>query len=163
MMLFVMLYAPCVTTIAVIRRETGTWKWPLFATVYATTIALSSQPPSSRADACWESGEGTETDHEPYTTHSPEVAAKEAPCAAFWSVGSVLVAYSGGVDCHTWPTWPMRRSGTARCWSSPTRRASRARSWRRRGALAAARGWQLDVIQTPSLTWRTTGATVSVR
>ncbi|HQL95980.1 MAG TPA: nucleoside recognition domain-containing protein, partial [Candidatus Hydrogenedentes bacterium] len=40
MMLFVMLYAPCVTTIAVIRRETGTWKWPLFATVYATTIAF---------------------------------------------------------------------------------------------------------------------------
>ncbi len=40
MMLFVMLYAPCMTTIAVIARESGSWKWALFATLYSTTIAF---------------------------------------------------------------------------------------------------------------------------
>ncbi len=40
MMIFVMLYAPCVTTIAVIRRESGSWKWALFATAYSTAIAF---------------------------------------------------------------------------------------------------------------------------
>ncbi len=37
--LFVMLYAPCFVTLVVIRRETGTWRWTLFATVYTTTLA----------------------------------------------------------------------------------------------------------------------------
>ncbi len=40
MMIFVMLYAPCVTTISVIRRESGSWKWALFSTAYSTTIAF---------------------------------------------------------------------------------------------------------------------------
>ena len=40
MMLFVMLYAPCMTTIAVIARESGSWKWAAFSTLYATTIAF---------------------------------------------------------------------------------------------------------------------------
>ncbi len=40
MMLFVMLYAPCMTTIAVIARESGSWKWAAFATLYSTTIAF---------------------------------------------------------------------------------------------------------------------------
>ncbi len=40
MMLFVMLYAPCMTTIAVIARKSGSWKWALFATLYSTAIAF---------------------------------------------------------------------------------------------------------------------------
>jgi len=40
LMLFVMVYSPCLVTIAVIRRETGSWRWPLFATVYTTTLAF---------------------------------------------------------------------------------------------------------------------------
>ncbi|NLN92234.1 MAG: ferrous iron transport protein B [Candidatus Hydrogenedens sp.] len=40
LMVFVMLYAPCLVTIAVIRRESGSWKWALFATLYSTTFAF---------------------------------------------------------------------------------------------------------------------------
>lgn len=40
LMIFVMIYAPCLVTVAVIRRESGSWKWALFATVYSTTIAF---------------------------------------------------------------------------------------------------------------------------
>ena len=39
LLLFVMLYAPCLTTIVVMKKETGSWKWPLFAMVYTTTLA----------------------------------------------------------------------------------------------------------------------------
>lgn len=39
LMVFVLLYAPCLATIAVIKKETGTWRWPIFSVVYTTTIA----------------------------------------------------------------------------------------------------------------------------
>ncbi|MEW6616578.1 MAG: ferrous iron transport protein B [Thermodesulfobacteriota bacterium] len=39
LMLFCMLYAPCFVTLAVIRKETESWKWTGFAMVYATVIA----------------------------------------------------------------------------------------------------------------------------
>jgi ferrous iron transport protein B len=39
LLIFVMLYAPCMTTLVVMRRETGTWRWPLFAMLYTTTLA----------------------------------------------------------------------------------------------------------------------------
>jgi len=39
LMLFCMLYAPCFVTLAVIRNETGSWKWTVFAMVYTTSIA----------------------------------------------------------------------------------------------------------------------------
>lgn len=41
LMVFVMIYAPCVATLVVIRRETGTWKWAAFATLYTTTLAFT--------------------------------------------------------------------------------------------------------------------------
>lgn len=41
LMVFVMIYAPCLATVAVIRRESGSWKWPLFGTVYSTTLAFA--------------------------------------------------------------------------------------------------------------------------
>ncbi len=40
MMIFVMIYAPCVATLVVIRRETGSWKWAAFSTVYTTVLAF---------------------------------------------------------------------------------------------------------------------------
>lgn len=40
LMIFVMIYAPCLVTVAVIRRESGSWKWALFSTVYSTGIAF---------------------------------------------------------------------------------------------------------------------------
>ncbi len=40
LMIFVMLYAPCFVTIAVIRRESGSWKWAAFATLYSTALAF---------------------------------------------------------------------------------------------------------------------------
>jgi len=39
LILFVMLYAPCFVTLVVMRKETGGWKWPLFAMAYTTTLA----------------------------------------------------------------------------------------------------------------------------
>lgn len=39
LMVFVLLYAPCLATIAVIRKETGTWRWPLFSIFYTTSMA----------------------------------------------------------------------------------------------------------------------------
>lgn len=38
-LVFVLLYFPCIATIAAIRRETGSWKYPLFSVVYNTGIA----------------------------------------------------------------------------------------------------------------------------
>ncbi len=40
LMLFVMIYAPCFVTVVAIKRETGSWKWALFSTVYSTTLGL---------------------------------------------------------------------------------------------------------------------------
>jgi ferrous iron transport protein B len=40
LMVFVMIYAPCFVTVAVIRRESGAWRWALFATAYTTVLAL---------------------------------------------------------------------------------------------------------------------------
>ncbi len=39
LMVFVLLYVPCVATVAVIRHETNSWKWPLFMVAYTTTLA----------------------------------------------------------------------------------------------------------------------------
>ncbi len=41
LMVFVMLYAPCLVTVAVIRRESGSWKWAAFSSVYSTAIAFA--------------------------------------------------------------------------------------------------------------------------
>ena len=38
-MLFVLLYFPCVATIAAIREESGRWRWALFTVVYTTLLA----------------------------------------------------------------------------------------------------------------------------
>ena len=38
-LLFVLLYFPCVATLAAIKGETGTWKWPLFTACYTTALA----------------------------------------------------------------------------------------------------------------------------
>lgn len=40
LMVFVMLYAPCLVTVAVIRRESGSWKWAAFSTFYSTLLAF---------------------------------------------------------------------------------------------------------------------------
>ncbi len=39
-MIFVLLYSPCIATLAVMRRETGGWKWPIFSTFYTTALAF---------------------------------------------------------------------------------------------------------------------------
>lgn len=40
LMLFVMLYAPCLPTVAAIRKESGSWKWAAFAVAYSTALAF---------------------------------------------------------------------------------------------------------------------------
>ncbi|BBB89468.1 MAG TPA: ferrous iron transport protein B [Methylomusa anaerophila] len=39
LMVFVLIYSPCLATIAIIKRETNSWKWPLFSSVYSTALA----------------------------------------------------------------------------------------------------------------------------
>ena len=39
MMIFVLLYLPCLATITTIRRETGSVKWMLFSIIYSTSLA----------------------------------------------------------------------------------------------------------------------------
>lgn len=38
-LLFVLLYFPCIATIAAIKGETGSWKWAIFAALYTTVVA----------------------------------------------------------------------------------------------------------------------------
>jgi ferrous iron transport protein B len=38
-LLFVLIYFPCVATIAAIKNESGSWKWALFAAIYTTALA----------------------------------------------------------------------------------------------------------------------------
>ena len=38
-LLFVLLYFPCVATIAAIKEETGSWRWAIFSAVYTTALA----------------------------------------------------------------------------------------------------------------------------
>lgn len=39
LLLFVLIYFPCVATIAAIKQETGSWKWGIFSMVYTTVLA----------------------------------------------------------------------------------------------------------------------------
>ena len=38
-MVFILLYIPCMATLATIKRETNSWKWPGFAAVYTFVVA----------------------------------------------------------------------------------------------------------------------------
>ena len=39
LLMFVLIYFPCVAAIAAIKKETGAWKWALFTVVYTTGLA----------------------------------------------------------------------------------------------------------------------------
>ncbi|MDL2256616.1 ferrous iron transport protein B [Bacteroidales bacterium OttesenSCG-928-I14] len=39
LLLFVLIYFPCIATIAAIKKESGSWKWALFTVVYTTGLA----------------------------------------------------------------------------------------------------------------------------
>lgn len=41
LMIFVLLYTPCLAVIAVIRRETNSWRWPIFSIFYTLIVAWS--------------------------------------------------------------------------------------------------------------------------
>lgn len=38
-MIFVLIYFPCIATLAAIKQESGHWKWPLFTIIYTTSLA----------------------------------------------------------------------------------------------------------------------------
>lgn len=38
-LLFVLVYFPCIATVAAIKSETGSWKWTIFSMVYTTLLA----------------------------------------------------------------------------------------------------------------------------
>jgi ferrous iron transport protein B len=39
LLVFILLYVPCVATLAVIKKETNSWKWMLFSLIFTTVIA----------------------------------------------------------------------------------------------------------------------------
>ena len=39
MMLFVLIYFPCIATVTALRNESGSWKWTFFAVIYTTILA----------------------------------------------------------------------------------------------------------------------------
>ena len=39
LMLFILIYPPCIAALAVIKRETGSWKWMLFMFCYENAFA----------------------------------------------------------------------------------------------------------------------------
>ena len=39
LMIFFLLACQCMSTIAVVRRESGSWKWPVFLFSYMTVLA----------------------------------------------------------------------------------------------------------------------------
>jgi ferrous iron transport protein B len=39
LMVFCLLYMPCLATLAVMKRETNSWKWPLISTAYSIGLA----------------------------------------------------------------------------------------------------------------------------
>jgi ferrous iron transport protein B len=38
-LLFILIYFPCVATLAAVRKETASWKWPIFMFIYTTLLA----------------------------------------------------------------------------------------------------------------------------
>jgi ferrous iron transport protein B len=38
-MIFILIYSPCIAVITAIGRESGSWKWAVFAVAYTTTLA----------------------------------------------------------------------------------------------------------------------------
>jgi ferrous iron transport protein B len=38
-LIFILLYFPCIATIAAIKNETGSWRWAGFAALYTTIVA----------------------------------------------------------------------------------------------------------------------------
>ena len=38
-LIFILLYFPCIATIAAIKNETGSWRWATFAALYTTAVA----------------------------------------------------------------------------------------------------------------------------
>jgi ferrous iron transport protein B len=41
LMIFYVLAMQCMSTLAVVKRETGSWKWPLIQFVYMTALAYA--------------------------------------------------------------------------------------------------------------------------
>ena len=40
LLVFIMAYAPCLVTVAAIKKETGKWRWAIFSTAYSTLLAF---------------------------------------------------------------------------------------------------------------------------
>ena len=64
LMVFFVLACQCMSTVAVVKRESGTWRWPLFMVAYMTVLAYvrvaprvsGGQPPGVGALTMWQEG-----------------------------------------------------------------------------------------------------------
>lgn len=41
-MVFMLLYVPCVATLAAMKRESGSWKWPAFSALFTISLAWTA-------------------------------------------------------------------------------------------------------------------------
>jgi ferrous iron transport protein B len=55
LMIFYVLACQCMSTLAVVRRETASWRWPLFMFAYMSVLATSPPSLSTRPVWCWAS------------------------------------------------------------------------------------------------------------
>ena len=39
LMLFILIYVPCIAVLSILRREAGGWKWVIIMVVYTTSLA----------------------------------------------------------------------------------------------------------------------------
>ena len=55
LMVFYVLALQCVSTVAVVRRETNSWKWPVFQWLYMGALAWALAFVTYQGGRCWDS------------------------------------------------------------------------------------------------------------
>ena len=53
LMIFCLLYTPCIATIATIKRETGSWKWTVGMIIFQLALAWLARSLCSRLEVCF--------------------------------------------------------------------------------------------------------------
>lgn len=84
LLVFVLLYAPCLVTVAAIRQETGSWGWPVFSMVFNMLICVRGRRCRAACDDVVSIGEikreGRFFEKERYTRNSFPFFRDTSPC-----------------------------------------------------------------------------------
>ena len=106
LMVFFALCCQCASTLAVIRRETRSWRWPAFTFTYMTVLAYVGGPggiPDRQALSVSET--------------NPK---RERGISMVWQlsvVGLIVVAAGAYLARRAWRTWGRKASGCGGCGS----------------------------------------------